>query len=123
MRTHHTPPDVLDSLVDVHARPVVQHVADAGGAVDEPHVVLTSLRHCVEAFNKNNTRTQFSVHFPEGRPQGSLACSRALEAAINPKGTSDAGKENEEEIPVHKDKTIYGNGHISPFSGPQTQNA
>ena len=69
VRTHHTPPYVLDGLVDVHPRPVVQHVADAGGAVDEPHVVLTSLRHCVETVNKINTPTHFSVQFPEGQPK------------------------------------------------------
>ena len=67
--THHTPPDVLDGLVDVHARPVVQHVADAGGAVDEPHVVLTFLRDCVETVNQINTRAHLSVQFPEGRPK------------------------------------------------------
>lgn len=48
LSTYQTSSDVLNGFLDVHPRPVVQHVADAGRAVDEADVVLASLWHGVK---------------------------------------------------------------------------
>lgn len=50
--THQTSFDVVDGLPGVHARPVVQHVADTGRAVDEADVVFAPLGQRVKTANK-----------------------------------------------------------------------
>lgn len=60
--THQTSPDVLDGFLDVHPRPVVQHVADAGRTVDEADVVLASLRHGVKTEDRERRRKERRIN-------------------------------------------------------------
>lgn len=54
--THQTSSDVVDGLPGVHTRPVVQHVADTGCAVDEPNIVFASLGQRVKTGNNKMSR-------------------------------------------------------------------
>jgi hypothetical protein len=47
--THHTSSNVADGFLHIHARPVVEHIANAGCAVHKPHVILTAFRNRTEA--------------------------------------------------------------------------
>lgn len=58
LSTYQTSSDVLDGFLDVHPRPVVQHVADAGRAVDEADVVLASLWHGVKTEGRERQQTE-----------------------------------------------------------------
>lgn len=59
--TYQTSPDVLDGFLDVHPGPVVQHVTNAGGAVDEADVVLTSLRHRIKTDDGERRRQEKDI--------------------------------------------------------------
>ena len=55
-RTHQTAFDETGSFWHVHSTPIVENIADARSAVDEPHVILTAFRRCSKAVNKRNMR-------------------------------------------------------------------
>lgn len=60
--TYQASPDVLNGFLDVHPRPVVQHVADAGCTVDEAYVVLASLRHGVKTKDRERQKKERRIN-------------------------------------------------------------
>lgn len=63
--------NVVDCLVDVHATPVVEHVADTTGTEDKPHVILCSLQGGREA-------TVIQLQSPHARENGHFVYSRQV---------------------------------------------
>lgn len=56
--TYQTSPDVFNGFLDVHARPVIQHVTDTSSTVDKPDIVLASFWHSIETESQTKKQTK-----------------------------------------------------------------
>ena len=42
MDTDHTSSNEIDCFIHVHARPILEYIADGGCTIDKPHIIFTT---------------------------------------------------------------------------------